>query len=86
MNVAYVVVAAFVGALVAAVLGWITTEEPFNGRKFGASCLRALLAAAVFGATFSYVNQLHPIDILIAFLGGAGVDVIGHRVSGSIRS
>jgi len=86
MNVVYIAVAAFIGGIVASLLGWFDSQEPFVARKFGASLVRALVAAIGFAAAYQYTNGLAPIDLAIAFLGGAGVDVLGNRISGSIKS
>ena len=77
----YVAVAALVGGLVSALLGWLESGESFNPRKFGGSAVRALIAAAVFAAGYELANSVGALDLLYAFLGGAGVDVIGNRIS-----
>ncbi len=86
MNIIWVAVSAFIGGLIAAALGWVDSGEPFAPRKFASSVVRAVIAAIVFAVAFNYSNHLSPLDILYAFLGGAGVDCIGNRISGAIRS
>ena len=86
MNVIWIVLSAFIGGLVAATLGWVDSGEPFAPRKFASSTIRAVIAAIGFAVAFNYSNHLSPLDILYAFLGGAGVDVLGNRISGAIRS
>lgn len=86
MNIIYVAVAAFLGGIVASLLGWFDSTEPFNVRKFGASLVRALVAGIGFAAAYQYMNGLTPFDLAIAFLGGSGVDVLGNRISGSIKA
>jgi hypothetical protein len=86
MNVIYIAVAAFVGGIVSSLLGWFDSQEPFAPRKFAASLVRALIAGVVFAVGYSYTNGLSPIDIGIAFVGGAGIDVLGNRISGSIKA
>ena len=86
MNVIWVGVSAFVGAMVAAILGWLDSGEPFVVRKFSASIVRALVAGVVFAVGYAYTNGLSPIDFGIAFCGGAGVDVLGNRISGAIKA
>ena len=80
----YVAVAALVGGLVSALLGWLESSESFNPRKFGGSAVRALIAAAVFTAGYELVNGIGALDLLYAFLGGAGVDVLGNRISSNL--
>jgi len=86
MNVIWIGVAAFVGGMVAALLGWLETQEDFDARKFGSSGVRALVAAILFAVGFNYTNHVTPIDIGWAFLGGAGIDVLGNRIAGSISA
>ncbi len=81
MNTFYIALAALLGGLAAALLGWLESGEPFNPRKFGGSLIRSLIAAAIFAAGYQS-GSVGVIDLLYAFLGGAGVDVIGNRISG----
>jgi len=85
MNVILVGASALVGGMVAAVLGWLNSGEVFEARKFSASIVRALIAGVVFAVGYTYTNSLSPLDIGIAFIGGAGVDVLGNRISGAIK-
>ena len=85
MNVIWIAMAAFIGGIAAALLGWLESKEPFASRKFSASLIRALLAAMAFATGYRYTNAITPIDIGIAFCAGAGVDVLGHRVAGAIK-
>ena len=86
MKIIYIAAAAFAGGMAASALGWLDSGEPFQVRKFSASLVRSLVAAVVFAVGYSYTNGLSPIDIGIAFVGGAGVDAIGNRISGAIKA
>lgn len=86
MNIIFITVGAFVGGIVAGVLGWLDSSEGFEMRKFAASIIRALIAAIVFSVGYGYAGSLSPIDIGIAFCAGAGVDVLGNRISGAIKA
>jgi hypothetical protein len=86
MNVIYIAASAFIGGIVSSLLGWFDSQEAFEARKFAASLVRALIAGVVFAVGYSYTNGLSPIDIGIAFVGGAGIDVLGNRISGSIKA
>ena len=66
-------------------MGWLDSGEVFEARKFSASIVRALIAGVVFAVGYTYTNSLSPLDIGIAFVGGAGVDVLGNRISGAIK-
>jgi len=86
MNIIWIGVSAFAGGIVVALLGWLDSGETFEIRKFSASIVRALIAGVVFVVGYSYINSLSPIDIGIAFCGGAGIDVLGNRISGAIKA
>lgn len=79
MSLLYIALAAFAGALVSGLLGWLESKEPFNPRKFLSTVLRAILAGVVFAVGYTFRDGLSVLDLLYAFLGGAGVDVIGNR-------
>jgi hypothetical protein len=80
----YVAMAALLGGLVSGLLGWLESSEPFNPRKFGGSAVRALIAGAVFAAGYELSNSMGVVDLFFAFLGGAGIDVIGNRITGKL--
>ncbi len=84
MNTLYIALAALLGGVAAALLGWLESGEPFNPRKFGGSVIRSLIAGAIFAAGYQVSGGVGIIDLLYAFLGGAGVDVIGNRISGKL--
>ena len=78
----YIAMAALFGGLVAALLGWLESNEPFNPRKFGGSAIRALIAGIIFAVGYQLSGTAGLLDLFYAFLGGAGVDVLGNRVAG----
>ncbi len=82
MDKLYIALAALLGGLVAALLGWLESSEPFNYRKFCGSAIRSLVAGAIFAAGYALSGTIGILDLLYAFLGGAGVDVIGNRIAG----
>ncbi len=84
MDKLYVALAALGGGLAAALLGWLESKERFDGRKFGGSAVRSLVAAFAFAAGYALIDQAGLPDLLYAFLGGAGVDVIGNRIAGRL--
>ena len=85
MEILFVAVSAFGGALFASIMGWLDSGEAFIGRKFASSVIRALIAGGVFAIGYQFAGSVSVMDILIAFIAGAGVDVLGNRVAGSIR-
>jgi len=82
MDRVYIVLAAFGGGLVVALLGWCDSKEPFDARKFGGSAIRALVAAVLFAVGYHLTSPVGIIDLFFAFLGGAGVDALGNRIAG----
>jgi len=85
MGILYVALAACGGGLAAAIMGWLDSGEPFVGRKFASSVIRALVAGGVFAVGYQLAGAVSIMDIVIAFVAGAGVDVLGNRIAGSIR-
>jgi hypothetical protein len=82
MDKLWVAIAALIGGLASAWLGWMESKEPFDPRKFGGSAIRSLIAALIFVAGYSFSDSIGILDLFYAFLGGAGVDVIGNRIAG----
>ncbi len=86
MGILYVALSAFGGGIVASIMGWLDSGDEFISRKFVASVLRALVAGIVFAISYSLVGKVSVMDIIIAFAAGAGVDVLGNRLAGSIKA
>jgi hypothetical protein len=84
MDRLYIALAALAGGLAAAFAGWLESHEPFNWRKFASSALRALVAGAVFAAGYELSGMVGILDLFYAFLGGAGVDVLGNRIASKL--
>lgn len=78
--------AAFLGGVVTALLGWTESNQPFDAKKFMSSVIRALIAGVGIAAAFDYGGSIGPLSYFIAFLAGAGVDVGGNRVAGAIAA
>ena len=85
MGIVYVSLAACAGGIFSAILGWLESGVTFNGRKFAASALRALTAGIVFAVGYTIAGNVTIMDIAIAFVAGAGFDVLGNRLAGSIK-
>lgn len=86
MDVILIGVAAFVGGMIASLLGWAQAEEPFIFKKFLSSLIRALVAGIVIAIAYDYSGAITLVSYLVAFLAGAGVDAGGKRVSGIIKA
>jgi len=86
MSVIWIAAAAFIGGIIAALAGWLKSEEEFNVRKFMASVVRSLVAGVGIAIAYNYSNDLSPIDFGVAWLAGAGVDVLGNRAAGAIAA
>jgi hypothetical protein len=85
MDIVEVAFAAFAGGILSAIVGWTDSQDTFNGRKFASSAIRALFAGVVFAIGYHFVGSVSIMDIFAAFVGGAGVDVLGNRIAGSIK-
>ena len=84
MDRIFIALAALGGGLLAALLGWVESSEPFDGRKFSGSVIRTLIAAVLFAAGYQFTQTpVAVIDLFLAFLGGAGADAISNRIAGS---
>ena len=81
-----VIAASFLGALGAGCAGWFASQEDFSLRKFMGTIWRAIFAAMLFSLGFDKGSDVTMISIISAFLGGAGVDVIGKRTQSAIES
>ena len=81
-----VVLVAVVGAIVAGLLGWLESKELFSARKFFSTVLRSALAGVAAGVAYQFIGEFSLTVILGAFAAGAGVDVLGKRLAGSITA
>lgn len=86
MEIVFVSLAAFGGAVVNGLLGWSKSTEKFDFRKFLPTFLKAVLAGAGIAIGYPIVATLGfwP-GIVGAFLTGAGLDVLVHNVAGTIK-
>ena len=84
-NLFILALVAFGGGVVSALMGWADSQEPFNARKFirsvGASILGGIAAVLTIDLSGGLTAQL----ILLAFLIGAGADVLTNRALGAMR-
>ena len=85
INIVWIALAAFIGGIISATLGWLDSKEPFDPRKFGRSVGAALIAAAVFAVGYNLAGSIGARDLFIALLGGAGVDVLTNRALGTLK-
>ncbi|MCL0076496.1 hypothetical protein M1O12_00430 [Dehalococcoidia bacterium] len=81
----WIALAAFLGGMATATLGWLGSNESFNTRKFSSSAIRAFTAALVFAIGHEALYGIGVIGVAIAFLAGAGVEVGGHRLAGALK-
>jgi hypothetical protein len=83
MELACIAFSAISGGIVIAIVGWLESGENFNGRKFGGSIIRAMIAGIIFAVSYKFSNGITGMDFFYAFLGGAGFDVFGNRIAGN---
>lgn len=78
---------AFGGGVIAALLGWADSHEPFNGRKFLQSVLLALLGGFGFAVLYDKgSSEVALRDIIVGGLSGAGWDNLTNRFLGATRT
>ena len=86
MTIVYVALAAFGGGIIAGLLGWLESHEGFSFRKFLPSILRAFVAGGIVAISYPFLETMGLwVGLIGAFLTGAGIDVLGHRISGSMK-
>lgn len=83
MNVLWVVAAAFLGAVLTGLVGWLKTTEPFNSRKCLATVITAVFTAAGIGIAYTD-TIVGPRELLMALAAGAGIDYARNVISGAI--
>ncbi len=86
MNLIIVAFAAFCGGVLAAFLGFLDSKEAWDSRKFGKSVGMALLSALGFAVAYAFTDGVTVKDCFLAFLSGAGVDVLSNRALGASSS
>lgn len=88
MNVILVGLAAFLGAIAVALLGWSQANPPtpFNPRMFLSSTITAVIAAVGIAAAFDYSGSTSNVMCLLAFLSGAGLDAGRSRIAGAFAA
>ncbi len=84
INLIGIALAAFVGGITTALLGWSEASTPWNWKKFSSSIVRSLVGAVALAAAMDYSGATVPMIYLLALLSGAGVEVGGNRVAGAI--
>lgn len=72
-------IAATLGGLASAILGWLDSQEPFNSRKFIKSLIVSLIAGVGISIGYSFSDGATVRDFFLAFLSGAGFDVLTNR-------
>jgi formate/nitrite transporter FocA (FNT family) len=83
----YLVIAAVIGAVFAGLLGWLGSGEKFAPRKFASTVLRAILAGAIVAVGYIITPAVTGVlGIVVVFLAGAGVDVLGNRLASSVTA
>ena len=78
-----IAIAAFGGGMLSAGLGYLESGSAFDPKKFGASVIRAVVAGIIFAVGYVFSDGIGIVDILIAIVGGAGIDVLGNRAAGA---
>jgi hypothetical protein len=91
MLLIWVAIAALLGGLSNALLGWTQTDQPFVWRKFWSSAIASFIGAVVVAVSFNYTGAEDTglisflTSLFVGFLSGAGVSAGASRVAGSIK-
>ena len=86
INLIFIALAAFIGGMAIALIGWTESGTPWDGKKFVSSLIRSLVGGVAIAAAMDFSGANSPIIYLLAFLSGAGVEVGGNRVAGAIAA
>jgi hypothetical protein len=82
-----IAVCAFVGSLIAGVLGWLKSGENFVARQFMVTVMSGIGGAILIALAYAYSSsELTIFTMLEAVLAGMGVDVGVNRISGAIAA
>ena len=86
MDIVWISLAGFGGAVVNGLIGWHKNGVPFDAQKFLPTFLRALLSGGTLAIPYPLVDTLGlPTALVGAFLAGAGFDDVWHRLAGTIK-
>jgi hypothetical protein len=88
MNYMIVAIAAFLGAMATASLGWLSQDPPedFKFRKFLGSVIRGLIAAVGIAAAFNFTDVSSSVTMyFVAFFSGAGFDAAGNAAGSAAK-
>jgi hypothetical protein len=88
LNILWVALLAFVGGIIAGLLGWLKSGSNFDPRGFAATLVTALVSGAIFASAYQFTNPgtLTVYDLLAAIIAGVGTDALRSRVSAAIRA
>ena len=68
--------AAFLGAALVGYYAWLQTNQPFDWRQYQLSLIAGLFAALVWVGKYQVQGEFGWLDIVTAFVFGAGADHI----------
>jgi len=86
INLIWIALAAFVGGMATALIGWAEQNTPWDIKKFTSSLIRSMVGGVAIAAAMDYSGATAPVIYLLAFLSGAGIEVGGNRIAGTIAS
>ena len=85
INIIFVVLAAFLGGIAAALVGWGDQKTSFVWSKFRTSLIRSFIGAIAIAAAMNFAGPVTSMLYLYAFLSGAGVETGGNRIAGVFK-
>jgi hypothetical protein len=85
LELIWIAIAAFIGALIAGYAGWLGSGEVWDSRKFGTTVLTAIGAAVAFALLYQFTAGSFGVrDILSALAGGIGLNTARVYISRAI--
>lgn len=85
-----VAISGALGALTSGVLGWLDSNESFNGRKFASTAVTALISGIALATAFIIEPDMtlfqQVLSLFLVFGSGLGLDAGRNRISKAIAA
>jgi hypothetical protein len=85
IDVGWLVLVSFLGALLGAGIAWLEATGDFNWKKFLASLLKGMVTALVFVLAYQAAEAIYWYDFIAVFVSSAGFDALLKRGQNGIE-